>query len=53
MSIITESEVEQVVLDILHEIGYKIIYGPDLSPQEVQGDISSDGPNLKGTATFC
>jgi len=30
--IITESEVEQVVLDILHELGYKIIYGPDISP---------------------
>ncbi len=29
---ITESEVEQAVLDILHEIGYKIIYGPDISP---------------------
>ncbi len=30
--VITESEIEQVVLDILHEIGYKIIYGPDISP---------------------
>ena len=29
---ITESEVEEVVLDILSEIGYKVIYGPDIAP---------------------
>ena len=30
--IITESEIEQAVLDILSELGYKIIYGPDIAP---------------------
>ncbi len=30
--IITESEVEEVALDILTELGYKIIYGPDIAP---------------------
>ena len=29
---ITESEVEQVVLDILAEIGYKLVHGPRISP---------------------
>lgn len=29
---IIESEVEQVALDILSEIGYKAIYGPDIAP---------------------
>src|SRR3989339_1178494 len=28
---ITESEVEQLSLDILKELGYKILYGPDIS----------------------
>ena len=30
--IITESEVEQVALDILSELKYKVIYGPDIAP---------------------
>ena len=30
--IITESEVEQVTLDILSELKYKVIYGPDIAP---------------------
>lgn len=30
--IITESEVEQVALNILSELKYKIIYGPDIAP---------------------
>jgi len=30
--VITESEVEQVALDILAELKYKIIYGPDIAP---------------------
>ncbi len=30
--IITESQVEQVALDILTELGYKIVYGPDIAP---------------------
>ena len=30
--IITESEVEEACLDILDELGYKIIHGPDISP---------------------
>ena len=29
--LITESEVEQVELDILSELGYKVIYGPDIA----------------------
>lgn len=29
---IIESDVEQVALDILAELGYKIIYGPDIAP---------------------
>ena len=29
---ITESEVEQVALDILSELQYKVIYGPDIAP---------------------
>ena len=29
---ITESEVEQVALDILSELKYKVIYGPDIAP---------------------
>ncbi len=29
---ITESEVEGVVLDILSEIGYKLVYGPSIAP---------------------
>jgi type I restriction enzyme R subunit len=29
---IIESEVEQVALDILKEVGYKTIYGPDIAP---------------------
>jgi type I restriction enzyme R subunit len=29
---IAESEVESVVLDILSELGYSIIYGPDIAP---------------------
>jgi len=33
---ITESEVEEVALDLLKELGYKIVYGPDIAP---------DGPN--------
>ncbi len=30
--ILTESEVEQVTLDILAELKYKVIYGPDIAP---------------------
>lgn len=30
--IITESEIEQVALDILSELKYKVIYGPDIAP---------------------
>lgn len=31
--VITESEVEQVALDILFELKYKVIYGPDIAPE--------------------
>ncbi|MBM4305410.1 MAG: type I restriction endonuclease subunit R [Deltaproteobacteria bacterium] len=30
--IITESDVEQAALDILEELGYKTLYGPDIAP---------------------
>jgi len=30
--IITESEIEQIVLDILTDLKYKVIYGPDIAP---------------------
>jgi type I restriction enzyme R subunit len=33
---ITESEVEEVALDLLKELGYNTVYGPDIAP---------DGPN--------
>ena len=33
---ITESEVEEVVLDILSELGYKILYGPDIAPDSTK-----------------
>ncbi len=36
--IITESEVEEAALDILKELGYTIIYGPDIS----EGGISEE-----------
>ena len=29
---ITESEIEQATLEILEELGYSIIYGPDIAP---------------------
>ncbi|MDD2889336.1 MAG: type I restriction endonuclease subunit R [bacterium] len=31
--ILTESEVEQAALEILLELGYKILYGPDIAPE--------------------
>ena len=39
--IITESEIEQVALDILSELGYKIIYGPDIAPDGVRPERKS------------
>jgi len=47
--IITESEVEEACLDILDELGYKIIHGPDISPDGAKperddySDIILDG----------
>ncbi|MCH7605485.1 type I restriction endonuclease subunit R, partial [Patescibacteria group bacterium] len=38
--IITESEVEDVVLDILSELGYMVLYGPDLAPDESKPERS-------------
>lgn len=32
LKVITESEVEQVVLDILSELGYTVVHGPDIAP---------------------
>ena len=31
-NIITESEVETAALEILSELGYKTLYGPDIAP---------------------
>ncbi len=46
--IITESEIEQITLDILSDLGYEVIFGPDLSPHTpeagMQGDIAPDLP---------
>jgi len=39
--IITESEVEQVALDILSEIGYEVIFGPDIAPDGDHPERSS------------
>ena len=39
--VIIESEVEQVALDILSELGYKIIYGPDLAPDGIKPERES------------
>ena len=38
---ITESEVEQVALEILSELGYKIIYGPDIAPDGIRPERES------------
>lgn len=35
--VIIESEVEQVALDILSELKYKVIYGPDIAPAFAEG----------------
>ena len=32
MGTITESDVEQAALDILEELDYKTLYGPDIAP---------------------
>ena len=44
--IITESEVEQVALDILSELKYKVIYGPDIAPFDAAavGGLAHHGP---------
>ena len=39
--IITESEVERVALDILSELGYEIIYGPDIAPDGLKPERQS------------
>ena len=39
--IITESEVEQVALDILSELKYKVIYGPDIAPDGLRPERQS------------
>lgn len=35
MTTITESEVEEATLDILSELGYKILHGPDIAPDSI------------------
>ena len=39
--VITESEVEEVALEILSELGYTTIYGPDISPDGENPERSS------------
>ena len=34
-SLITESEIEQAALEILEELGYTIIYCPDIAPDSL------------------
>ncbi len=38
-NIITESEIEQIALDILKDLGYQIIYGPDIAPIDPQSPV--------------
>jgi len=38
--VITESEIEDVVLDILSELGYKVLHGPDIAPDGVRPERS-------------
>ncbi|MCX5704185.1 MAG: type I restriction endonuclease, partial [Candidatus Omnitrophica bacterium] len=38
---ITESSVEQVALDILSELKYKVIYGPDIAPDGLRPERRS------------
>jgi len=42
--VITESEVEQIALDILSELKYKVVYGPDIAPF----DSAADGGVAQG-----
>lgn len=39
--IITESSVEQITLDILSELKYKVIYGPDIAPDGTKPERQS------------
>ena len=41
--IITESEVEQVALEILAGLGYQVVYGPDIAKR-----IKSEAVNMRG-----
>jgi type I restriction enzyme R subunit len=38
---ITESEVEQVALDILTDLGYEAVFGPDIAPDGDRPERSS------------
>lgn len=40
-TIITESEVEKVALEIISELGYKILYGPDIAPDGISPERKS------------
>jgi len=40
-SIMTESEVEKVALEIISELGYKILYGPDIAPDGISPERKS------------
>ncbi len=39
--IIAESDVEQVALEILEELGYKIVFGPNIAPEGIDRERSS------------
>src|SRR3989338_5164358 len=41
MKILTESSIEQVALDILSELKYKVIYGPDIAPDGLRPERRS------------
>ena len=43
---ITESAVEQVVLDILAGLGYKVIYGPDIAPDGAKPERQINGGSV-------
>src|SRR3989344_9407969 len=45
--IITESEIEEAVLDILKDLGYEIVYGPDIGPDGTKERASYEDVILK------
>ncbi len=49
--IITESEIEQVALDIPADFGYEVIHGPDIAPPSLK--LPPEDDDLKISARRC